>query len=106
MRIGVLTGGGDCPGLNQALRAVVMRGMDHGFELVGIKRGWDGLINVDAVPLGLAQVEDLVAGGEHGRASGAGRPRGKPAWIEPHRLSIRGPQGLRLRPCNEWLEVG
>ena len=60
MRIGVLTGGGDCPGLNQALRAVVMRGMDHGFELIGIKRGWDGLIKVDTVPLRLEDVEDLV----------------------------------------------
>lgn len=37
-----------------------MRGIDHGFELIGLKRGWDGLIQADTVPLALADVEDLV----------------------------------------------
>lgn len=63
MRIGVLTGGGDCPGLNPAIRAIVMRGMDHGDELVGIRRGWAGLIDIDVCELNLAVVEDLVRQG-------------------------------------------
>jgi len=45
VRIGVLTGGGDCPGLNAVIRAVVRRGIDdHGHEIVGFKDGWRGPI--------------------------------------------------------------
>lgn len=44
MRIGVLTGGGDCPGLNAAIRAVVRRGLNHGYEVWGIYNGWAGLL--------------------------------------------------------------
>ena len=41
MRIGVLTGGGDCPGLNAVIRAVVRKGVAvHGFEFVGFRDGW------------------------------------------------------------------
>jgi len=43
-RIGVLTGGGDCPGLNPAIRAIVRRGHQLGYEILGIKDGWKGLI--------------------------------------------------------------
>ncbi len=43
MRVGVLTGGGDCPGLNAAIRAIVRRGIDvHGHEIVGFRDGWRG----------------------------------------------------------------
>jgi len=63
MRIGILTGGGDCPGLNPALRAVVMRAMDFGDECVGVKRGWAGLIENDTMPLTLDTVEDLISRG-------------------------------------------
>jgi phosphofructokinase-like protein len=52
MRIGVLTGGGDCPGLNAVIRAVVRRGIDaHGFELLGFRNGWAGVLEGDVVPL-------------------------------------------------------
>src|SRR5918912_738493 len=45
MRIGVLTGGGDVPGLNPCIKAVVNRAEDAGMEVVGIRRGWGGLLN-------------------------------------------------------------
>lgn len=45
MRIGVLTGGGDVPGLNPAIKAIVNRGIDNGYEILGIRRGWAGLLN-------------------------------------------------------------
>ena len=45
MRIGILTGGGDVPGLNPCIKAVVNRAEDTGIEVVGIKRGWGGLLN-------------------------------------------------------------
>ena len=45
VRIGVLTGGGDCPGLNAVIRAIVRRGIDdHGHEIVGFRDGWLGPI--------------------------------------------------------------
>jgi len=52
MRIGVLTGGGDCPGLNAVIRAIVRKGVDtHGHEFVGFKYGWAGVLNQDTTPL-------------------------------------------------------
>jgi ATP-dependent phosphofructokinase / diphosphate-dependent phosphofructokinase len=47
VRIGVLTGGGDVPGLNPCIKAVVSRAEDAGIEVVGIRRGWAGLLNYD-----------------------------------------------------------
>ncbi|HLU12161.1 MAG TPA: ATP-dependent 6-phosphofructokinase [Oceanobacillus sp.] len=44
MRIGVLTGGGDVPGLNPAIKAIVNRAIDNGYEVYGIRRGWLGLV--------------------------------------------------------------
>lgn len=44
-RIGILTGGGDVPGLNPAIKAAVYRAVDSGHEMVGIRRGWGGLLN-------------------------------------------------------------
>lgn len=45
-RIGILTGGGDVPGLNQAIRAVTMRATREGYDVVGIRRGWAGLVEI------------------------------------------------------------
>ena len=47
MRIGILTGGGDVPGLNPSIKAVVNRAVDAGHEVVGIRRGWGGLLMVN-----------------------------------------------------------
>ncbi len=46
-RIGVLTGGGDVPGLNSVIKSVVYRAMECGCEAIGIRRGWEGLTHVD-----------------------------------------------------------
>ncbi len=46
-RIGILTGGGDVPGLNVAIKAVVMRALNHGIEVVGLRRGWLSLLHID-----------------------------------------------------------
>jgi len=47
MRIGILTGGGDVPGLNPCIKAVVDRAVDEGHEVVGLRRGWAGLLNLN-----------------------------------------------------------
>jgi ATP-dependent phosphofructokinase / diphosphate-dependent phosphofructokinase len=60
MKVGILTGGGDCPGLNPAIRGVVYRGLDFGFEFVGIQEGWRGLVKGIYEPLGLNDVEEII----------------------------------------------
>ena len=47
MRIGILTGGGDVPGLNPCIRAFVYRAEDEGHEVLGIRRGWAGLLHIN-----------------------------------------------------------
>ena len=44
-RIGILTGGGDCPGLNAAIRATAKSAFKMGYEVIGIRNGWKGLID-------------------------------------------------------------
>ena len=46
-KIGIMTGGADCPGLNSVIRAVVRKGMQEGYVVTGIKNGWLGLIEND-----------------------------------------------------------
>ncbi len=46
-RIGVLTGGGDVPGLNPCIKTLVYGAVDRGYEVVGIRRGWAGLLDYD-----------------------------------------------------------
>ena len=54
--IGILTGGGDVPGLNPAIRAITVRAVREGYRVIGIRKGWEGLIHID---------RDLPTGGQH-----------------------------------------
>jgi phosphofructokinase-like protein len=64
MRIGVLTGGGDCPGLNAVIRAVVRKGVGvHGFEFVGYRNGWKGPLEGMTMELGVPQVRGILPRG-------------------------------------------
>lgn len=62
-KIGVLTSGGDAPGMNAAIRAVVRRGLAMGMEVIGVRRGYAGLISGDFVPLSLSSVGDIIQRG-------------------------------------------
>ncbi|MCK9430574.1 MAG: 6-phosphofructokinase [Candidatus Omnitrophica bacterium] len=62
-RIGILTGGGDCPGLNPVIRAVVRKALLEGYEIVGIKNGWKGLVENDTMPLNLDTVSGILPKG-------------------------------------------
>ena len=96
MRIGVLTGGGDCPGLNAVIRSVVRTAANHyGSEVIGFRDGWRGLLEDRTTPA-VAEADDLapVVGG--GRAddgpddsvqAGAVAPAGEDT--ETHRLLLR-----------------
>ena len=59
-RIGVLTSGGDAPGMNSCVRAVVRAAIHNGFEVYGIRRGWNGLIHGDVVRLQVKDVSRII----------------------------------------------
>ncbi|MBT8226928.1 MAG: 6-phosphofructokinase [Dactylosporangium sp.] len=64
MRIGVLTGGGDCPGLNAVIRAVVRKGIDtYGHEFVGFRDGWRGPLEGYAMDLDISRVRGILPRG-------------------------------------------
>ena len=88
--IGVLTGGGDCPGLDAAIRAVVLAGTAEGFTVTGIRNGWQGLTDNDTVPLSPDSVADTIALG--GTILGTSRtdPLGNPENLQKIRRTMFG----------------
>jgi len=57
--VGVLTGGGDCPGLNSVIYAIMLKAFDTGVECVGILKGWKGFLENETIPLKVAEHDDL-----------------------------------------------
>ena len=62
-RIGVLTSGGDAPGMNAAVRAVVRCAVSQGIECIGIRRGWNGLITGDFTPMTASSASHIITRG-------------------------------------------
>lgn len=62
-KIGVLTGGGDCPGLNSVIRAVVRYAIQKGYRVIGIKNGWKGMIESNTAKLDLLSVSGILPKG-------------------------------------------
>ena len=60
MRVGMLTGGGDCPGLNPVIRAVCRRLWENGHETFGVLNGWRGAIDGNLKPLGWAETSGIL----------------------------------------------
>ena len=58
-RIGILTGGGDCPGLNSVIYGIMLKAYEAGIECVGILKGWKGFIENLTIPLNIAEHDDL-----------------------------------------------
>jgi ATP-dependent phosphofructokinase / diphosphate-dependent phosphofructokinase len=63
MRVGILTGGGDCPGLNAVIRAVGRRAFTRGWEVVGVREGWRGLVDGIFTALGPREISGLLPRG-------------------------------------------
>src|SRR5215203_3618400 len=63
MRVGVLTGGGDCPGLNAVIRAVSRRSSSRGHDVVGVREGWRGLVEGKLQALGPREISGLLPRG-------------------------------------------
>ena len=62
-KIGVLTSGGDSPGMNAGIRAVVRAGLYHGLEVCGVRRGYDGLVNNDIISMDAKSVANIIQRG-------------------------------------------
>jgi 6-phosphofructokinase 1 len=62
-RIAVLTSGGDAPGMNAAIRAVVRTGVEHGWEIYGVEHGYRGLVDGDMQPMGRRDVGGIIQQG-------------------------------------------
>lgn len=95
-RIAVLTSGGDAPGMNAAIRAVVRRGIDHGFEVFGVRRGFDGLIRDSLERLEARDVGGIIQSGgtilESARSAEFKTEAGRLRAI--HNLAARGIEAL------------
>ena len=77
MRVGVLTGGGDCPGLNAVIRAVVRKGeVEHGDTFVGFRDGWKGLTENLTRPLDVERCRGIL-------------PKGERSWVRRGRTLTR-----------------
>jgi len=63
VKVGLLTGGGDCPGLNAVIRAVARRSFSRGHEVVGVREGWRGLVDGIFEPLGGSEISGLLPRG-------------------------------------------
>ena len=61
--IGVLTSGGDAPGMNAAVRAVVRTGLHKGYRMIGIQRGYNGLLNGECFEMNLRSVSNIISAG-------------------------------------------
>lgn len=89
MKIGILNGGGDCAGLNAVTRAVVKRAESYGWNVLGIKYGWDGFLRMDTMNLTFAEVENIISTGgtilKSSRTNPAKHPDGFKIIIENSR---------------------
>lgn len=96
MRIGMLVSGGDCPGLNAAIRGAVLRGVDvFGFEMIGFKNGWRGVIENDWMPLDRAAVRGISPMG--GTILGTSR-------VSPFTGDAGGAEGIERRMAELQLD--
>src|SRR5260370_21024365 len=100
MRIGVLTAGGDCPGLNAAIRAIVRRASADDVDVAGIKNGWRGLVENDHVELTRESVLGILPRG----GTILGTSRLNP--LKDEQLMKRLKENLRILRLDGFVVVG
>lgn len=88
-KIGILTGGGDCPGLNPVIRAVVRKAINDGYEVIGIKNGWKGLIDNDTVKLDLNAISGILPKGGTILGTSRTNPYKKEGGLEKVRVNFK-----------------
>lgn len=89
--IAVLTSGGDAPGMNAAIRAVVRTACENGMKVYGVVRGYNGLINGDFIEMDLRSVSDIIN-------------RGGTILYSARSVEFATEEGMRkaIRTCQEW----
>ncbi len=90
--IGVLTSGGDAPGMNAAVRGVVRAAIKKGMRVIGIKRGYNGLINGDMIEMNMRSVSDIIH-------------RGGTILYTARCLEFKEPEGV-LKAKNNCIDAG
>ena len=97
--IGILTSGGDAPGMNAAIRAVTRAGIYNGFEIKGVYRGYEGLITDDIKPFTTENVSGII--GQGGTILKTARSKGFKRWKDVSRHTIT----LSRRVLMRWLSL-
>jgi len=101
MKIGVLTGGGDCPGLNAVIRAIVRKGSFHyGDEFVGFMEGWRGLVEDKTMPLDLSTVGGILPRGGTILRTSRTNPSKHPDGLQ------RCTENLKKHNCDALIAIG
>ena len=101
MRIGVLTGGGDCPGLNAVIRAIVRKGINaHGHEFVGFRYGWAGVLKNEAAELTLDSTRGIL----HRGGTILGSSRTNPYKVDGGVDQVR--EAMRARNLDALIPIG
>jgi len=100
-RLGILTGGGDCPGLNAVIRGAVLRAVKYGADVVGFRRGWQGLLDGGQTTLlGLEDVEEIHSLG----GTILGTSRADPFAVEGGPEQVR--RNLERHGCDTLVVIG
>ena len=102
-KIGILTGGGDAPGLNAVIRGIVVNGIKYGYEVWGFVDGWAGVLNANARQLSLDDVEDINR--EGGTIIGTSRTPIFPKKGSPDR-SGEAVEGLKKLDLHALVAIG
>jgi phosphofructokinase-like protein len=89
MKVGVLTGGGDCPGLNPVIRAIVRTSLNEGYEIIGIQNGWKGLVENITRPLDMNAVSGILHRGGTILGTSRTNPYKDPAAIDKVRANFK-----------------
>ncbi len=89
MKIGVLTGGGDCPGLNPVIRAVVRTSLREGYHAIGIRNGWKGLVDNETQPLDLTAVSGILHRGGTILGTSRTNPYKEPVKLEALKANFK-----------------
>jgi len=100
MRIGVLTGGGDCPGLNAVIRGIVRKGSQSGHDFVGFRYGWAGVLKNEAIELSNATTRGIL----HRGGTILGSSRTNPYKVDGGVDAVR--ESMRQRNLDALIPIG
>lgn len=89
MKIGILTGGGDCPGLNPVIRAAVKTALREGYQSLGIRNGWKGLVDNDTIPLDARAISGIIHRGGTILGTSRTNPYKDPAALEKMKINFK-----------------